>query len=270
MDGGFRPKRTLLLLISFFLLALLGLYSVSDPAQLPHNHALFGADFIAASVCHRIPSHTFFINGRPLPLCARCSGIYLGIVIVFLFALVFRRERHGAFPKRTALAGWLSLIGIMAFDGTNSLLHSISAIQLYEPNNSLRLITGMGAGLAIGVLAVVLFAQASWRHTIPQPPVGNWRDAACLLAAAFVVIFLILSNQTLILYVLGITSAVGVVAILATLYLVIVQLLLRRDGRASRWRALVPLGVCAVAITLVQIVALSTIRLNLTGSLAGF
>src|SRR6476660_560765 len=29
-------------------------------------------------VCHQIAGHSFFIDDHQLPLCARCSGIYLG------------------------------------------------------------------------------------------------------------------------------------------------------------------------------------------------
>ena len=269
MDAAFRPK-LLPLISALLLLLLLGFYTISDPARLAADGLLHSADMAGSTVCHRLPTHSFTINGRALPLCARCSGIYLGIMILFIFALVFRRERHASFPSRTALVGWVGLVAIMGLDGLNSLLHSINAIHLYEPQNWLRLATGMGAGLAIGYIAIILVAQTSWRHPIPQTPIANSRELAVILGVALLVVLLILSNQSVVLYVLGITSAVGVVSIIASLYLVIVQLLLGRDGRARRWLHLLPLGFCTLILTIIQIVVLSSWRLNLTGTLAGF
>ncbi|MCD6475499.1 MAG: DUF2085 domain-containing protein, partial [Anaerolineaceae bacterium] len=32
------------------------------------------------AVCHQAPSHSFFIGNRQMPLCARCTGMYLGVL----------------------------------------------------------------------------------------------------------------------------------------------------------------------------------------------
>src|SRR6478609_4249234 len=41
-------------------------------------------DFLGFGVCHQIASHTLFLGGHQLPLCARCSGIYLGALTTLL------------------------------------------------------------------------------------------------------------------------------------------------------------------------------------------
>jgi len=41
---------------------------------------------ILGTLCHHIPERCFSIAGRPIALCARCLGLYLGIVLgSFLF-----------------------------------------------------------------------------------------------------------------------------------------------------------------------------------------
>ena len=35
-------------------------------------------DAIAYAVCHRIVQRSFSLGDRPLPLCARCTGMHLG------------------------------------------------------------------------------------------------------------------------------------------------------------------------------------------------
>ena len=36
--------------------------------------------FFLSGVCHQIPDHSLAIGGQALPLCARCTGAFLGIV----------------------------------------------------------------------------------------------------------------------------------------------------------------------------------------------
>ncbi|MBA7705236.1 hypothetical protein ES703_114060 [subsurface metagenome] len=43
------------------------------------THAIFIRNILGAS-CHQIPERCFSISGKPIAVCARCLGIYLGIV----------------------------------------------------------------------------------------------------------------------------------------------------------------------------------------------
>ncbi len=38
--------------------------------------------------CHQIPERSFFIAGRQFPLCARCTGILVGLIIFPLFIIL--------------------------------------------------------------------------------------------------------------------------------------------------------------------------------------
>lgn len=55
--------------------------------------------------CHQIPERSFFIDGHPFAVCARCTGIYTGAALgVFLYPLVRSLNRVDA-PGRK----WLLL-----------------------------------------------------------------------------------------------------------------------------------------------------------------
>src|SRR5258708_24810051 len=41
-----------------------------------------------AYVCHQRPDRCFWIHGRPMPVCARCSGLYAGAAVAAPLALV--------------------------------------------------------------------------------------------------------------------------------------------------------------------------------------
>ncbi len=50
---------------------------------------LFGkAGAIGYSFCHRIDARSFHIGDIQFPLCARCSGMYLGALLALIFQLI--------------------------------------------------------------------------------------------------------------------------------------------------------------------------------------
>jgi len=56
------------------------------------------ADMIGYAVCHRLEGHSFTIAGRQLPLCARCTGTFIGALTGFFGqAVVLRRRRAAEF-----------------------------------------------------------------------------------------------------------------------------------------------------------------------------
>src|SRR5690606_5178214 len=105
----------------------------------PWPIVLLDANVLAYSVCHRIPSHSFTIAGRQLPLCARCSGIFLS-ALATLVLLARMRPRARSMPDTPVLGLFLLFIAIMGIDGVNSMATLFPiAPSLYEPRNWLRL-----------------------------------------------------------------------------------------------------------------------------------
>ncbi len=251
-------------------LLLLGFYNVTNHVHLEGDILLTTADRIAYTVCHRIPSHSFAIFGRTLPLCARCSGIYLGIVWGFAYLAINARLRHANFPRRNQLIFLIALVAIMGIDGFNSLFHDMGRGELYPPQNWLRLITGMGTGLSIALIVAPTFAQTAWREPIWQPPIATRRDALILAIGAAAIVGLLLSGIAAIVYVLALLSAFGVVLILTFLYGVLVLLMTRRDNQAATPLMLVIPLTGGLILATAQILAIMFFRYNLTGTWLGF
>ena len=104
--------------------------------------AMVSGEFKASNlICHRIPQRTFKIKGRYFPVCARCTGFYMGALSYFIYTYFFYVE----------YTGYLIILAILmvmpAFlDGFTQLMGNRVS------NNNLRLLTGIAGGVGLGIL----------------------------------------------------------------------------------------------------------------------
>ena len=92
-------------------------------------------DFLGiAFMCHQRPDRSFFIKGKQFPLCARCTGIFIGYIIGIIIAIITKCEYH---------VYYLLLLIPMIIDG------GIQEFLGINSNNWRRLITGILGGIGI-------------------------------------------------------------------------------------------------------------------------
>jgi uncharacterized membrane protein len=253
-------------------LVVMAFYTVTDAAHLASSQVLNGADWMGYALCHRITERSFAIYGRQLPLCARCTGMYLGVFVAMLVFWLTGKLRHADLPPLPILLVFVGFIGVMGIDGINSYSHFFPQLpHLYTPRNWLRLLTGMGTGLAMGVMVMPSLAQTLWAVPRYQPVVETWTDFLRLVAVGGTAVVLVLSNQPTLLYVLALASVAGQLLVVAALNVVVFLIVLRRDGRAESWReTAVPLLI-GLALAITELSLISLFRFNLTGGMmAGF
>lgn len=264
-------RRWFLLAVSIAVLLLMGFYALTDGAHLEHDPLLAAGDWSGYALCHRISERSFTINGRQFPLCARCTGMYLGAALTILALFLAGRSHWILLPRRTLFIVLLALIALMGIDGINSYSHFFpNAPHLYEPQNWLRLATGMGTGVTLGVIVFAAVAQSLWRKPRFSPLIGNWRELAGLLLLALVAAGLVLSNKPALLYVLALVSTGGLLFVVTALNTAILLVLLRRDGQAETWsQALLPL-LAGFLLAILELGTISALRWTMTGTLSGF
>jgi uncharacterized membrane protein len=257
-----------LILGSLFLLAF---YNLSDPGHLEHDPLLGVGDYAGYAICHRITERSFTVAGRQFPLCARCTGTYLGVALAFGVLLLSGRGRRAGLPPLPVLLALGLFIGAMGIDGLNSYSHFFpDAPHLYKPRNGLRLLTGMGTGLAMGLVVAPALVQTLWREPEWAPSVASLRELAGIAALALILVLLVLSNQPALSYVLAVSSAAGVVLIIAVLNIMFLLILARRDGKATAWRQVAPFLLIGFVLAAVEIGLISYTRWSLTGTMTGF
>lgn len=271
--GIWQPAKKRWFLLASLVVALLimGFYAVTDGTHLHSDPLLATADWSGYALCHRISDRSFSIAGRQFPLCARCTGMYLGAALAGLVLLLAGRERRAFLPRRGLLLALLGFIALMGIDGINSYSHFFpDAPHLYEPRNWLRLATGLGTGLTLGIIVSAALAQTLWRRPQFAPALESWRELLALLLLAAIAAGLVLSNQPALLYVLALASTAGLLFVVTALNTAVILVLLRSDGQATTWlQAARPL-LAGFILAVLELAALSAVRWSLTGTITGF
>ncbi len=251
------PQRALLL-VSLFLV--LGMFAMA-PGDL-----LDRADRVGYAVCHQITTRTYIFDGRPLPLCARCSGQYLAALGGLVWLIAAGRGRAGQLPRPRITAVLLAMLAIWAVDGLNSYLTLFPGLpHLYEPSNLLRVSTGTLEGMALAALFPPFFNLTLWRRPADQPTLRGWRDLAGWTTMSALVVLAVHSEWAPLLYPIALLSVAGVLALLAMVNGVIVALALRRVGTAETWVDAATVFVPGLALALVEILAFNLIRSAVSG-----
>jgi uncharacterized membrane protein len=108
---------------------------------------------IGGVVCHQRPERSFFIEGHQLPVCARCTGLYLtgaiGLVGWFTMKLA-RRWRPIAIDPRLAVR----LLLIAAIPTAVSLISG--AIGWWDGSNLTRALLAIPLGVTAGAIVAAV------------------------------------------------------------------------------------------------------------------
>jgi len=256
---GCRTERKGLAWPRYLLLALALL--VSGTLALTPPHVLLDkADLVGSAVCHRLPEHSFFLAGRQLPLCARCTGTYLGFLAGFLTLALAKRRGEAGLPPLRVLAVLALFIGVWAVDGLNSLLDLLFSLHLYRPVQGLRLFSGTLEGLALSALVLPMLRLNLWHETSSEPVIGGLRELALWMLPALLLALLVQARVDWLLYPIALLSAGSVVFVFLLFNLLALLLLTHREARARGWHDLFPLLLASLALAVAEILIINALR----------
>jgi len=228
------------------------------------------ADAIGYAVCHRIDLRSFHLGDRALPLCARCTGMYLGALAGLAYQAVVGRRRSGM-PPWPIVAVLVLMVGLFALDGGNSFLALIFGRGLlYTPNNTLRLFTGTGMGLVIASALMPAFNQTIWREVKDAPVISGVKSFLGMVILGILLDLLVLTGNPWVLYPLALLSAAGVLVLLTILYSMMVVMALRKENLYARMIELFFPLVAGFGVGLLQIALIDMLRFVFTGTWDGF
>jgi uncharacterized membrane protein len=253
------------------LLVLAGFLFITPPGLLGK------ADGIGYAICHRIDHRSFHIGERQLPLCARCTGEFNAAAITLIF-LGFVSQKRSSMPLKGILAVLAIFFLAFAIDGSNSYLYLLKQTydgflpqvpNIYVPNNTLRLLTGSGMGIAMAAVLYPVVNQTLWREEDERPSL-TWKEFGILLGIVLLVDLGILSEQPLVLYPIAFLSVLGVLALLAMVFSIVWIIIMRQDNTFGTLKQLWMPALAGLTLTLLMISVIDLLRLQLTGTWGGF
>ena len=108
---------------------------VVAPVALAHgyNSSAFVLYQMFSRVCHQIPERAFYLEGHPVAVCARCTGIYFGFTASVLVYPLVRSLHRGDAPARH----WLLLAAVPAL-----LDFALGFFGIWENTHWSRALTG--------------------------------------------------------------------------------------------------------------------------------
>ena len=226
------------------------------------------ADHVGYAVCHQISVRSYFFGDHQLPLCARCSGQYLGALFGLVLLVVLGRGKAGALPQTGIVLMLLGFLAVWAFDGFNSYLTFFPGLpHLYEPRNIFRVTTGAMQGVALIALVWPFYNAGMWAQPSPLRSIRNWREVGLLVLIVAAVAVLVSSQLEQLLYPLALLSVAGTVMMLTIVNTMLVTIVLRRSGTVADWRDALPLIASGLALATIEIIAINVFRAWMTSQL---
>ena len=108
---------------------------------------------IGSVICHQLPDRSFVIDGQQLPVCARCTGLYLAAAAGFAAwwtVSLARGRRPMAIAPRRALAA-------VAVAGLPTALSFTSGVAgVWDGSNVTRAVLAVPLGLAAGAVVAAV------------------------------------------------------------------------------------------------------------------
>ena len=157
--------------------------------SLAENPILSFFNFIGSLVCHQLPERTLWVGGHYLPVCARDTGAYMGLLLGYFLLPLRRKEAVG--PPNL----WITSLLIMPM----ILDAGTQWIGLRTSTNELRLFTGLSFGIALAPLLIYMLSAVPASKKVPilrnflpktaeldnkNPWLNNWALGLGFLSAA--------------------------------------------------------------------------------------
>jgi len=235
------------------------------------------ADAVGYAICHRIDERSFQIGERQLPLCARCTGEFYAAGIALLFFAIVS-------PRKSGMPGWklgaplLFFLAAFGIDGTNSFLYLFKQTaggaldhipNLYLPNNTLRLLTGSGMGIALASILYPAFNQSAWKNADPERAL-SWKKLGILIGSILLVDLAVLTESPVILYPIAFLSVLGVLALLVIVFSMVWILIMRQENDFVSLQQMWLPFLAGITLAFLMIGAIDLLRFQLTGTWGAF
>ncbi|MFC4799972.1 DUF2085 domain-containing protein [Neobacillus sp. GCM10023253] len=126
-------------------------------------------DFFGRAICHQIDERSLHVSGKALSVCARDTGIYIGIFSTLIYLHLVKSKTPVTIPTVKMSFFLLVFMVPLVVDGLGSYSH------LFESTNTRRLVTGICFGSVLPYFVYPVVKGESLEQT-SQPVVKNFSN----------------------------------------------------------------------------------------------
>jgi len=156
-------------------------------------------NFIGSLVCHQRPERTLFIGGQYLPVCARDTGAFIGLLLGYMLVLFLGRKAAKGPPNLYLSSAMMLPLFVDSFG---------QILGFWISTNALRLLTGLFFGTALTPFLIYAHSLSFLKGKTPlirklEPENAvlddqdSWFDAKALLLGIIFSIVLFLTINSL-------------------------------------------------------------------------
>jgi len=179
-------------------------------------------DFLGSGICHQKILVTFEYNKVYMPVCSRCTGIYIGFLFSLIILLLIERRIKSEVPSTKVL---VSITASVLFIGLDIFLTSYGIV---EPNNLIRFITGFIVGWGFALIILPLSNSVMWQKAVKRKYLEKKINISIWLIAGVVVSFLFFISYKSLLTLWGFFSILGLMLFYAFIFLILLFTFLRK------------------------------------------
>jgi uncharacterized membrane protein len=106
--------------------------------------------FAGSLVCHQLPERSFHLSGIQFPVCARCTGLYLGAAVGMVALLA---------ASSTALSYSRARVLLLAAALPTVLTAATAWLGWWDPGNAIRAVLALPLGVAVGAIVTAVLAR---------------------------------------------------------------------------------------------------------------
>ena len=217
------------------------------------------------SVCHQMESHSFSVGGKFLPLCSRCTGTFLGVMVSMAYLGV--KNRGAGVPSRWKIAVLAVFFILFAVDGINSSLTLLPGLQpFYPPSNYTRLGSGLLFSIALANLVIPLWNQTLWHDEVPTAVFSHWKQLGWLMLFNGIIFLLVIANIPFLYYPIAILSILSIFVILSMVYSLLWCIILKKEKSMHLFRDGMRIFIAGITTAILQIGVMDLIRYLLSGT----
>ena len=205
----------------------------------------------ASGLCHQLQDRSFQFGSFTLPFCARCTGVYWGVLSGFIGVWLAGGGKRSGLPVSTIRWVSLLLLGIFPMEVLTERLLPFS-VPLF-----VRTYIGIGFGISFSIYLIPLFNYFFWYNESDNKPILDKCVVFILILFMSIGIFEFgrLSASVVAGYILGILSVAGAMILYLVLNLTIISSIpwFRRFPRSYLVRIPLSLFLAIGEITLIKI-----------------